>query len=97
VAFCPLGRVFLTGKVNRAEEYLEDDFRRGNPRYQGENYDANLRAAAIVHDIATAKHATPGQIALAGLFTKGDEIVPIPGATSTKRWMRCTSESHDAR
>jgi len=84
VAFCPLGRGFLTGKVNRAEEYPEDDFRRGDPRYQGENYNANMRAAAIVHDIAAAKHATPGQIALAWLLQKGGDIVPIPGTKHRK-------------
>src|SRR5271167_4610178 len=82
VPFCPLGRGFLTGEVGRAEDYPEGDFRRTDPRYQGENYDANVKAARIVHDIATAAHATPGQIALAWLMHKGADIVPIPG---TKR------------
>jgi aryl-alcohol dehydrogenase-like predicted oxidoreductase len=84
VAFCPLGRGFLTGKVTRAEEYPEGDFRRSDPRYQGENYDANMKAARIVHDIARAKHAKPGQIALAWLLQKGDDIVPIPGTKHRK-------------
>ena len=82
VPFCPLGRGFLTGEVKRAEEYPEGDFRRTDPRYQGENYDANVKAARMVHDLAAAKHAKPGQIALAWLLHKGDFIVPIPG---TKR------------
>lgn len=82
VPFAPLGRGFLTGKVNRAEEYPEADFRRGDPRYQGENFDANVRAAAAVREIAAGKEATPGQIALAWLLHKGPDIVPIPG---TKR------------
>lgn len=82
VAFSPLGRGFLTGVVKRAEDYPADDFRRNDPRYQGANYDANMRAAQTVHDIAAALHAKPGQIALAWVLAKGDDIVPIPG---TKR------------
>ena len=82
VPFSPLGRGFLTGNVKRAEDYPENDFRRNDPRYQGENYDANMRAAGIVRDIAREVDATPGQIALAWLLHKGDDIVPIPG---TKR------------
>jgi aryl-alcohol dehydrogenase-like predicted oxidoreductase len=82
VPFAPLGRGFLTGQVRRAEEYPEGDFRRGDPRYQGENYDANVRAAQVVRDVAAAKQAAPGQIALAWLLHKGSDIVPIPG---TKR------------
>jgi aryl-alcohol dehydrogenase-like predicted oxidoreductase len=82
VPFCPLGRGFLTGEVKRAEEYPEGDFRRNDPRYQGENYDANVKAAQVVHDIATAHRAKPGQVALAWLIQKGNDIVPIPG---TKR------------
>jgi len=84
VPFCPLGRGFLTGEVQRAEVYPEGDFRRIDPRYQGENYDANVKAARIVHDIAAATHATPGQIALAWLLNKGDDIVPIPGTKRRK-------------
>lgn len=82
VPFAPLGRGFLTGAVKRAEEYPEDDFRRNDPRYQGENFDANMRAAKVVQDIAKRHVAKPGQIALAWLLAKGDDIVPIPG---TKR------------
>src|SRR4051794_4551138 len=65
VPFAPLGRGFLTGNVKRAEEYPEGDFRRGDPRYQGENFDKNMRAAAVVREIADRKRAKPGQIALA--------------------------------
>jgi aryl-alcohol dehydrogenase-like predicted oxidoreductase len=82
VPFCPLGRGFLTGEVRRAEEYPEGDFRRGDPRYQGENYDANVVAARTVREIAVVTQAKPGQIALAWLLHKGEDIVPIPG---TKR------------
>jgi aryl-alcohol dehydrogenase-like predicted oxidoreductase len=82
VPFSPLGRGFLTGTAKRAEEYPEGDYRRGDPRYQGENFDANMRAASAVQQLAARKGATPGQIALAWLLHKGDDIVPIPG---TKR------------
>ncbi|HEY7879032.1 MAG TPA: aldo/keto reductase [Gemmatimonadaceae bacterium] len=82
VPFSPLGRGFLTGAVRRAEEYPADDFRHGDPRYEGANFDANMRAAATVRDMAANKGATPAQIALAWLLHKGDDIVPIPG---TKR------------
>jgi aryl-alcohol dehydrogenase-like predicted oxidoreductase len=82
VPFSPLGRGFLTGKVQRAEDYPADDYRRTDPRYQGGNFDANVAAADKVREIARARGATPGQIALAWLLAKGPFIVPIPG---TKR------------
>jgi aryl-alcohol dehydrogenase-like predicted oxidoreductase len=82
VPFSPLGRGFLTGTTKRAEEYPEGDFRRGDPRFQGENYDANVRAASLVKTIAERKNAKPGQVALAWLLHKGNDTVPIPG---TKR------------
>jgi aryl-alcohol dehydrogenase-like predicted oxidoreductase len=82
VPFAPLGRGFLTGSVKRAEEYSEGDSRRIDPRYRGENFDANMRAASAVHTVAKRKGVTPGQIALAWLLQKGDDIAPIPG---TKR------------
>jgi aryl-alcohol dehydrogenase-like predicted oxidoreductase len=82
VPFSPLGRGFLTGTAKRAEDYPEGDYRRGDPRYQGENYDANMRAATQVLDLAAHKNVTPSQLALAWLLHKGDDMVPIPG---TKR------------
>jgi len=82
VPFSPLGRGFLAGNVKRAEEYPEGDYRRGDPRFQGENFDANLRAAGVVREIAARLGATPAQIAIAWLLQKGEDVVPIPG---TKR------------
>ena len=79
VPFAPLGRGFLTGSVKRAEEYPESDYRHNDPRYQGENFDANMRAASVVRVLAEQKGATPGQIALAWLLDEGPDIVPIPG------------------
>ena len=82
VPFAPLGRGFLTGAVKRAEDYPEGDYRRGDPRYQGENFNANMEAASIVQKMAARKGATAGQISLAWLLHKGNDVVPIPG---TKR------------
>jgi aryl-alcohol dehydrogenase-like predicted oxidoreductase len=82
VPFCPLGRGFLTGAVKRAEDYPEGDYRRGDPRYQGRNFDANVQAASAVQKIAKDVGATAAQVAIAWLLAKGEDIVPIPG---TKR------------
>ena len=85
VPFSPLGRGFLTGATKRAEEMAESDFRRINdPRYQGENFDANYRAAAVVRDFAARRGVTAGQMALAWLLHKGPDIVPIPGTKRRK-------------
>jgi len=84
VPFAPLGRGFLTGTVKRAEEYPEGDFRRGDPRYQGGNFDANLRAASAVREMAAHRGVTAGQVALAWLLHKGSDIVPIPGTRRRK-------------
>lgn len=82
VPFSPLGRGFLTGTAKRAEDYPAGDYRCGDPRLQGQNFDANMRVVAIIRALADRKNATPAQIALAWLLHKGDHIVPIPG---TKR------------
>ena len=82
VPFSPLGRGFLTGTAQRAESYPENDFRRNDPRLQGANFDANLRIAETVREIAARKGATPAQLALAWVLAQGDDVVPIPG---TKR------------
>lgn len=82
VPFSPLGRGFLTGTAQRAESYPEGDYRRGEPRLQGANFDANQHLAEAVRMLARQKNATPGQVALAWLLQQGGDIVPIPG---TKR------------
>jgi aryl-alcohol dehydrogenase-like predicted oxidoreductase len=96
VPFAPLGRGFLAGNVKRAEEYPEGDYRRGDPRYQGENFDANMRAASVVRDLAARKGATAGQIALAWLLHKGPEIVPIPG-TKRRKYLEENVAAADVR
>jgi aryl-alcohol dehydrogenase-like predicted oxidoreductase len=85
VPFSPLGRGFLTGDVMRAEDYPQGDYRSGDPRYQGANYDANVKAARIVGDIAETKLARPAQIALAWILHKDADIAPIPGAKRRAR------------
>jgi aryl-alcohol dehydrogenase-like predicted oxidoreductase len=82
VAYSPLGRGFLTGQIRSPQDFAPDDFRRVSPRFQGENFDLNLRLADAVRDVAADKGCTPGQLALAWLLTRGADVVPIPG---TKR------------
>ncbi len=84
VPFSPLGRGFLTGNVKRAEEYPENDWRHTDPRFRGENFDANLKVFGVVRDIAASKGATTGQIALAWILHRGPDIVPIPGTTKRR-------------
>jgi aryl-alcohol dehydrogenase-like predicted oxidoreductase len=96
VPFSPLGRGFLTGDVKRAEDYPPGDYRRMDPRFQGENFDANVRAASAVREVAAAKHATPGQIALAWLLAKGDDVVPIPG-TKRRRYLEENAAAAEVR
>ncbi|MDT7562862.1 MAG: hypothetical protein QOD96_2387 [Pseudonocardiales bacterium] len=82
VAYSPLGRGFLTGTAVRAEEYPAHDYRRNDPRFQGEHFDQNAKAADAVRELAAAKGVTAAQLALAWLLHQGQDIVPIPG---TKR------------
>jgi aryl-alcohol dehydrogenase-like predicted oxidoreductase len=97
VPFAPLGRGFLTGTAKRAEEYPEGDLRRNDPRYQGENFDTNMRAASSVRELAGRKGVTPAQIALAWLLHRGPTScrspAPSGGATSrrTSARRRCHS------
>lgn len=86
VPFSPLGRGFLAGTARRAEEYPQGDFRRGDPRFAGDNFDANMRAALVVRDLAARKGATAAQIALAWLLHKGNDVVAIPG-TKRRRYL----------
>lgn len=82
VPYCPLGRGFLTGELKSSSDYPESDYRKGDPRLQGSNFEANRRIVSMIQEMARAKSATPAQIALAWLLHKGKQIVPIPG---TKR------------
>jgi len=84
VPFSPLGRGFLAGSARRSEEYTADDWRATDPRFAGANFDANMRAAATVREVAAEQGATPAQVALAWLLHKGEDILPIPGTKRRK-------------
>jgi aryl-alcohol dehydrogenase-like predicted oxidoreductase len=82
VAYSPLGRGFLSGQIRSVDDLAEDDFRRVNPRFQGDNFDRNLELVDKVTALAAEKGVTPGQLAIAWVLAQGDDVVPIPG---TKR------------
>jgi aryl-alcohol dehydrogenase-like predicted oxidoreductase len=79
VAYSPLGRGFLSGQIQSIEDLEPDDYRRNNPRFQGQNFQKNLDLVRRIREIAAEKEITPSQLALAWLLTRGDDIVPIPG------------------
>jgi aryl-alcohol dehydrogenase-like predicted oxidoreductase len=79
VPYSPLGRGFLTGRFASPDDLPADDWRRHNPRFQGENFAANLELVRRVEQVASEKGCTPGQLALAWVLARGDDIVPIPG------------------
>jgi aryl-alcohol dehydrogenase-like predicted oxidoreductase len=83
VAYSPLGRGFLTGQIRSMDDLPEDDWRRSNPRFQEDALQENLRLADRVKDLAAERRVTPGQLALAWVMAKGDDIVPIPGTKRT--------------
>ena len=82
VPYSPLGRGFLSGAITSADQLAADDFRRRNPRFQGENLGKNLELVQRLTSLAAAKGCTPAQLALAWVMAQGDDVVPIPG---TKR------------
>jgi aryl-alcohol dehydrogenase-like predicted oxidoreductase len=85
VPYSPLGRGFLTGQIRSVDDLEDDDFRKTNPRFTGENFEHNLRVADEVRQIAEEVGATPAQVALAWLLAQGDDIVPIPGTKRVSR------------
>ncbi|HEY4219173.1 MAG TPA: aldo/keto reductase [Gemmatimonadaceae bacterium] len=85
VAYSPLGRGFLTGQYKSFDELPESDFRRRNPRFQGENFQKNLDLVAAIERIAKTKGVTPAQLALAWVLARGDDVVPIPGTRHINR------------
>jgi aryl-alcohol dehydrogenase-like predicted oxidoreductase len=84
VAYSPLGRGFLTGRFTKFEDLPEDDYRRTNPRFQGENFQKNLDLVGEVESIAREKGVTPSQLALAWVMAQGADVVPIPGTKRVK-------------
>ncbi len=86
VAYSPLGRGFLTGKIRSVEDLEESDARRARfPRFEKENLEKNLRLVEEVETVAEAKGATPGQVALAWVLSRGEDVVPIPGTKRVER------------
>jgi aryl-alcohol dehydrogenase-like predicted oxidoreductase len=86
VAYSPLGRGFLTGRIKSIDDLEPDDYRRHSPRFEGENFQKNLRLVDEIHAIAAEHRCTPSQLALAWLLERGDDIVPIPG-TKRRRYL----------
>jgi aryl-alcohol dehydrogenase-like predicted oxidoreductase len=84
VAYSPLGRGFLSGRFQSPDDFEESDFRKHHPRFQGENFDRNLELVERVKEIADEKGVSAGQLALAWVLSRGDDIVPIPGTTKVK-------------
>jgi aryl-alcohol dehydrogenase-like predicted oxidoreductase len=84
VAYSPLGRGFLSGAIRSIDDLAPDDFRRHNPRFQGENFAKNLALVDRVNELAAAKGVTASQIALAWLLSKDEHVVPIPGTKRVK-------------
>ena len=84
VPYSPLGRGFLTGKIQKPEDLPDDDYRKTTPRFQGENFQRNLEIVKRVEEIAREKRCTPAQLALAWVLAQGDYIVPIPGTKRRK-------------
>jgi aryl-alcohol dehydrogenase-like predicted oxidoreductase len=93
VAYSPLGRGFLTGQIRSPSDFAEDDYRRVNPRFMGENFDRNLALVREVESMAREKGCTTAQLALAWVLAQGQDVVPIPG---TKR-VRYLEENIGAR
>jgi aryl-alcohol dehydrogenase-like predicted oxidoreductase len=86
VPYSPLGRGFLTGTITSPDQLAPDDFRLTTPRFQGDNFAANLALAEGVKALAAKKGCTPGQVALAWLLAQGEDVVPIPG-TKRRRYL----------
>jgi aryl-alcohol dehydrogenase-like predicted oxidoreductase len=84
VPYSPLGRGFLTGQIKRIEDLETDDYRRGSPRFQGENFRKNLDLVEEINAIAAEKRCAPSQLALAWVLAQGKDIVPIPGTKRRK-------------
>ncbi|MCB1776625.1 MAG: aldo/keto reductase [Candidatus Competibacteraceae bacterium] len=80
VAYSPLGRGFLTGAIQRPDDFAADDYRRTSPRFQGENFTRNLALVDKIKRLAQQKDCTPAQLALAWVLAQGEDIIPIPGA-----------------
>lgn len=96
VAYSPLGRGFLSGRFKKLEDLATDDYRRNNPRFQGENFSRNQTLANAVQALAREKKCTPSQLALAWVLAQGEDIVPIPG-TKRRRYIEENAKATEVR
>jgi aryl-alcohol dehydrogenase-like predicted oxidoreductase len=96
VAYSPLGRGFLSGQVKSPDDFAEDDFRRGHPRFEGENFARNLAVVEQVRQLAADKGVTPSQLAIAWVLAQGDDVVPIPG-TKRRSYLEDNAGAVDVR
>jgi aryl-alcohol dehydrogenase-like predicted oxidoreductase len=96
VAYSPLGRGFLSGRFRKPEDLAADDYRRNNPRFQGENFSRNLALADAVQAMAREKKCTASQLALAWVLAQGEDIVPIPG-TKRRRYVEENARAAEIR
>ena len=96
VAYSPLGRGFLTAKITNLDELAKDDWRRGMPRFEQENFRRNLELVEKIRATAARKGCTPAQLALAWVLAQGDDIVPIPG-TKRRRYLEENVGALDVR
>ncbi|MGE5144894.1 MAG: aldo/keto reductase [Acidobacteriota bacterium] len=96
VAYSPLGRGFLSGRFKKPEDLAADDYRRNNPRFQGENFSRNQTLANAVQALAREKKCTPSQLALAWVLAQGEDIVPIPG-TKRRRYIEENAKATEVR
>ncbi|HEV1998497.1 MAG TPA: aldo/keto reductase [Candidatus Dormibacteraeota bacterium] len=94
VAYSPLGRGFLTGQIKSFDDLAPDDYRRFSPRFQGENFQANLDLVRRVEEVAAEKGCSPGQLALAWVMAQGPDVVPIPG-TKRRRFLEENAAAAD--
>jgi aryl-alcohol dehydrogenase-like predicted oxidoreductase len=94
VAYSPLGRGFLTGAIKSVADLAPDDWRRTNPRFQGDNFQKNLELVEELKAMAQEKGVTSAQLALAWLLTRGDHVVPIPGSRRIERLVENAAATH---
>src|SRR5262249_2714215 len=80
VAYSPIGRGFLSGRIKSVDDLEVNDYRRQNPRFKGENFQRNLDLVKRIEHLAREKHVTPAQLAIAWVMARGEDIVPIPGS-----------------
>jgi aryl-alcohol dehydrogenase-like predicted oxidoreductase len=96
VPYSPLGRGFLTGAIKSPDDFEEDDFRKKNPRFIGDNFKKNLKIVDQLNKLAAEKHTTPSQLALAWVLAKGEDLVPIPG-TKRRKYLEENAKAVDIK